>query len=379
MPLDELQILPVKTKRDLKSFIKLPGELYHNDPHWVPPLYLERKGILHPKKNPYYQHATVQLFLAKKGGRLVGRISAQLDQEYERIHKERVGHFGFFECINDPSVAKALFFAAENFLKSRQATRILGPFSFSINEESGLLIEGFEEPLMIMMPYNPKYYQSLIEGLGYSKAKDLYSWKYQIGEVPEAPAQLAKSLSGRPGLTIRNINKRHIQEDLEIVLKLFNSVWKNNWGFVPFTPAEVKATARNLKLFIDPETAVIAEVNGKPAGICVSIPNFYEFIADLRGRILPLGIFKLLWRIKKRKCQSSRLMLFGIKEEYRAGELGPLGVLLYVKIHQRAKRQGYKFGELGWTLEDNHPINAGIEFMGGKRYKTYRIYEKKIA
>jgi hypothetical protein len=188
MSSDELRIIPVRSRKELKEFVGLPYQLYRNDPHWIAPLFLERWETVHPKKNPYYRHANVQLFLAKKKGRTVGRISAQIDQEYEKFHQERVGQFGFFESENDPLVTEALFQAAENFLKENRATRSLGPFNFSINEELGLLVEGYDEPLMTMMPYNPPFYSSLLEGAGYKKAKDLYAWKYQIGAIPRDAA-----------------------------------------------------------------------------------------------------------------------------------------------------------------------------------------------
>jgi hypothetical protein len=339
---------------------------------------LERWSTLHPKKNPYYRHATVQLFLAKRNGRVAGRISAQLDHEYEKFHRERVGHFGFFECENDPQVAQALFNTAEGFLKGHGATRALGPLSFSTNEESGLLIDGYDQPLMIMMPYNPPFYASLIEAAGYKKAKDLYAWHYQVGKIPDAPMQIAEVVARHPGLVVRPLNQNDFEGDLEKIMEIFNSAWAENWGFVPLTQAEIHKAAKDLKLFMDPEIAFLAELNGEPIGMCLSAPNLYELTKGLKGRLFPLGIFRLLWRIKKKKYKNGRLMLLGIKKQYRGSALGALSVLLYVEIHRRGLKQGYDFGELSWTLEDNEKVNQGIEFMGGKRYKTMRIFEKKL-
>jgi len=372
----ELRIVPVKSRRELKEFVGLPYSLYKNDPHWIPPLFLERWDTLHPKKNPYYQHAEVQLFLAKRNGRLVGRISAQIDREYEKIHKERAGHFGFFESVRDPQVAAALLEAAEDFLKQKGATRSVGPFSFSINEESGLLIEGFDQPLMTMMPYNPPFYADLISHSGYLKAKDLFAWRYEVGQIPPDAAQVAEEVARYPGLTVRTVDMKNFKADLEKIIEIFNSAWSENWGFVPLTAAEVDKVARDLKLFIDPEGAFIAEVEGKPAAMVVAIPNLYELVAGLKGRLFPFGLFKLFYRIRRKRYRSGRLMLLGVKKEYRGTVLGGLSILLYSELHRRCLSKHIQWGELGWTLEDNKAVNAGIEFMGGRRYKRYRVYEK---
>lgn len=378
MPPADLRILPVQSKKQFREFLRLPYRLYRNDPHWIPPLYFERREALHPKKNPFYQHAEVQLFLAYKHNIPVGRISAQVDLEYEKFHGERVGHFGFFESENDFKTASALFAAAENFLNNKNATRSQGPFNFSINQESGLLVEGFDQPLMIMTPYNPPYYEDLLLGAGYQKAKDLYAWWYQAGNIPEGPTQIAEEVAKVPGLTVRGLEKKHIKRDLPKMMEVFNSAWSQNWGFVPLTEAEISQAARELKLLVDPSVAFLGELHGEPAGICLSVPNIYELIHDFRGRLFPINFLKLLWRIKKRKYKSARLMLLGVKKEFRGSALGGLSVLLYQQVAQRGYKAGFVGGELSWTLEDNVKINAGIEFMGGKKIKTFRIYEKRL-
>lgn len=377
MQSSKIEIIPVQSKKELKQFIQLPYDFYKQDKNWIAPLYLERTELLDPKKNPFFDHAKVQLFLAKKNGKIVGRISAQVDDEYEKFHQEKVGNFGFFESENDPKIARALLENAESFVKKLGAKKILGPFSLSINEESGLLIDGFDKPMMTMMPYNPPYYPALIEQAGFKKAKDLFAWYYEAGDLPEAPLQIANEVAKYPGLTVRPIGKKTFEEDIEKIMQVFNSAWSSNWGFVPLTPKELKKAAKDLKLFMDPEMAFLAEVNGNPAGICLAVPNLYELIRGLNGKLFPFGIFKLLWRVKKRKYKSARLMLLGVKKEYRGSILGGLSVLLYIEVHKRGLKQGYNWGELSWTLEDNEKINAGIEFMGGKKYKTYRVYEKQ--
>ncbi|MCP5468319.1 MAG: N-acetyltransferase [Deltaproteobacteria bacterium] len=378
MPSAELKIVPVETKSELKQFIGLPHQIYQNDPHWIAPLNFERKRLFNPKKNPFFQHAQVQLFLAKRNGEVVGRISAQIDEEYEKRHGKRVGHFGFFESENNPETARVLFEHAEDYLKKNRAVSVTGPFNFSINGESGLLVEGFDQPLTLMMPYNPPYYEKLIEENNYQKCKDLYAWNYLAGDIPDTPLQLAAELAKHPDLTVRPIRLSELEADLEKIMDIFNSAWANNWGFVPLQNYEVKQMAKDLKLFIDPKIALIAEIKGEPAAMCLTLPNFYEYIRGLNGKLFPLGFLKLLWRIKRRKCDNARLLLLGIKKEFRQHPFNMLSMLLYTEIHTRGKANGYMRGELSWTLEDNTSINQGIELMGGKRYKTYRIYEKEL-
>lgn len=378
MPPAELEIIPVQSKRDYKAFIELPYSLYRNDPHWIPPLRMERAEVVNPRKNPYYEHAQVRLFLAKRKGKTVGRISAQIDEEYEKFHQRRLGQFGFFECEDNSETSHALFQAAEKFLMENGASEFQGPYSFSINEECGLLVEGFDAPLMTMMPYNPPYYARLIEQEGYRKAKDLYAWKYWIGDVPKDPAEVAEQIRLYPGLSLRSVNMKDLKNELLKIIDILNSAWSENWGFVPFTENEVNKMAKDFKMFVDPEGILIVELEGQPIAMCVGVPNLYDMIHDLKGRLFPFGLFKLLWRIKKRKYESGRLLLLGVKKEYRNTALGALSFLLYVEIQKRSLALGMKWSELSWTLEDNKGVNAGIEFMGGKRYKTYRIYEKKV-
>ena len=375
----DLEIIPVKSKKDFKDFVKFPYDFYKNDPHWIPPLYMERMEALHPKKNPYYQHAQVQLFLAKKNGKVVGRISAQIDFEYEKLYKKRLGQFGFFECENNPETSHALFQAAEQFLKQNGVQEIQGPFNFSINEETGLLIHGFDQPLVLMMPYNPPYYSSLIEQEGYKKIKDLYAWKYDIGEISPDAQHIADEMKKHPGLIVRPINMKDLNNELRKIIDILNSAWSENWGFVPFTESEINKMAKDMKMFADPNGILIAELEGKPIAMVVMLPNIYDMISDLNGKLFPFGLFKLLWRIKKKKYKSGRMLLLGVKKEYRNTALGGMSILLYAESHRYGKEGNIQWGELSWTLEDNKAVNMGIEFMGGKRYKTFRIYQKEIS
>lgn len=377
--MNSFTIRPVVSRRELLDFVKLPWRIYHEDPAWVPPLIQERLDFLNPKKNPFFEHAEVGLFLATRNGKPVGRISAQVDRLHNEIHQDQTGFFGLFESEQDPTTAKALLETAQEWLCKRGMQKIRGPFSFSINEECGLLVKGFEHPPYVLMGHNPAYYPELIEKSGYGKVKDLYCWHYDATRpIPEAPMEIAEEVRKHPGLTIRELDPKNLERDVRILLDVFNAAWANNWGFVPLTEAEVKKAARDFKLILEPKLALIAEVDGKPAAISLALPNLHEAIRDLNGKLFPTGLFKLLYRIKRRKIHSARLMLLGVKQEYRGSVLGGLSVLLYVESHRRGQQIGCRGGELSWTLEDNEKINTGIQFMGGEHYKTYRIYEKVL-
>lgn len=374
--------ISLDAKKEVNEFIDLQWEIYKNDPHWVPPLVLERQEHFSPKKNPFFQHATVQLFVARNdAGKVVGRISAQLNSEYDKKYGKGTGFFGFFEAPNDPEVAKQLLAAAEAWCKERGCTKIQGPFNFSINDECGLLVKGFDSPPYLFMAHTPAYYQALVEGNGYQKAKDLIAWSYDITKpIPEPALQITDYVLATPGLKIRNIDMKNIHRDVRVILDVFNSAWSNNWGYVPLTEAELNKLAEDLKLIARPELIKIAEMEGKTAAILLSLPNLNEVIKDLNGCRNPLNFARLLYRVKTNKFTTARLVLLGIKKEFRGGVFagGSLSVALYVDAHKTSKALGYQKGELGWTLEDNEKINNGIELMGGVPYKIYRIYEKTI-
>lgn len=373
-------IRPVETASDLKKFIRLPWKIYKDDPAWIPPLLMERKEFLDPKKNPFFEHADVALFLAEKNGEPVGRISAQIDHLHNETHKEQTGFFGLFECIDDQDIANCLLNNAAGWLKSRGMKSIRGPFSFSINEELGVVVKGQEHPPFILMAHSRSYYEKLLESWGLKKLKDFFCWRYVSGRpVPEAALQLAEEARKQPGLVIREVDPKNMERDVRILIDVFNSAWQKNWGFVPLTENEIKKAAKDFKLLLEPKLALIAEVNGVPAAISLALPNLNEAIKDLNGKLFPFGLFKLLYRIKRKKIRSARLILLGIKKEFRKDALGAgLSVLLYVEKHRRSQELKHWGGELSWTLEDNQKINFGIEMMGGEHYKTYRVYEKSL-
>jgi hypothetical protein len=372
-------VTPVSGQHDLDAFIKLPFGLYQDDPNWVPPLiYLERHRF-DPKTNPFLQHADHQLFLAHRDGHLVGRISAQVDHEHNRFHQERTGFFGFFESVDDSEVAQALFRTAEGWLRDQGMEIARGPLSFSINQEVGLLIEGFDTPPMIMMPHSRPYYGRLIEGAGFGKVKDLYAWRYYTETVPPKARRAVDELRQRPDVTIRTGEIRRFDEEIATILDVFNSTWSDNWGFVPVTPAEAHRLGEELRQIADTNLVIIVEVGGRTAGVVLAAPNLNEAIRDLNGRLFPFGWAKLLWRLKVSRFKTGRLMILGVKREFRTRRYLAMAYLLCDEVYRRARDGGYEWAEFSWTLEDNNAVNTMIRNVGCHVYKTYRIYEKPLS
>jgi hypothetical protein len=378
------EIVPISfsSKKDIEQFIDFQWEIYRNDPAWVPPLKLERRDHINPKVNPYFEHAEMQLFLAKQGGKIVGRISANRNFEYDKRYGTGTGFFGLFECINDLEVAKALVRTAEEWCKARGCTRVMGPFSHSINDECGFLIKGFQFPPYVFMPHNPEYYPTFIEALGYSKIKDLIAWRYDLTKaLNDFTLEIASAVRSAEGLIVRDLDMNRFEDDFKTVLDIYNEAWEKNWGYVPFTEAEAKKFVKDAKLIIEPRTIKIAEVNGEPAAVTMMLPNLNEVIKDLNGAPSPLGLARLLWRAKVSKSfTSGRLIILGIRKKFRGGVFagGSLSVLLYVESHRSSQAIGWRDAELGWTLEDNEKINLGIQMMGGDPYKLYRIYSRDL-
>jgi len=372
-------VTPVSGRHDLNAFIKLPFRLYEDDPNWVPPLlYLERQRF-QPKTNPFLQHADHQLFLARRDGKVVGRISAQVDHEHNRFHQDRTGFFGFFESEDEPETARALLDAAEDWLRARDMEAVRGPLSFSINQEVGLLIDGFGMPPMIMTPHARPYYGPLIEEAGFHKVKDLYAWRYDTETVPPKARRAVDELRQRPDITIRTGDIRRFDEEIATILEVFNSTWSDNWGFVPVTPAEASHLGQEIRQIADTNLVIIVEVQGETAGVVLALPNFNEAIHDLNGHLFPLGWAKLLWRLKVSHLKTGRLMILGVKKEFRTRRYLALAYLLCDEVYRRARDGGYRWAEFSWTLEDNNAVNTIIRNVGCHIYKTYRLYEKPLS
>lgn len=375
---DAVQVSPALGVRGRMEFVRFGREVYRGDPNYRSLPDLLTWDRLRPGGNPWFEHGEAELFVARRGGEIVGRISAQVDHEHLRIHQDQAGFFGFFESIDDPEVARALFRAAEDWCRARGMERIRGPFSFSINEETGLLVKGFDSPNYVMMPHGKPYYEELLRGAGYEGVQDLFAWRYIREHPPEQVIQIAEAVAEYPGLVVRPLDKSRINEELEIIMSIFNDAWSRNWGFVPLTPAEVAEIAKQFKLIADPELCLIAEVDGKPAAMAVALPNIHESTQDLDGRLFPLGWAKLLYRLGRKPPTSFRQILLGVRREFRGSTLGGLSLLLYVTIHRNAYRRGYREAEASWTLSDNDRINMGMQFMGAEHYKTYRMFEKAL-
>ncbi|HYS11603.1 MAG TPA: N-acetyltransferase [Myxococcales bacterium] len=379
-----VEIRPVESKKELETFLRVPWTLgMKSDPNWVPPLLDDYRRSLDPKKSPFLKHGEVRCFLALRDGQPVGRISAQIDTDFDKQWPDEKGvaFFGFFDSADDPAVARALFEAAAGWARSKGRTRLRGPFTLDSKGEVGVLIEGFDTPPRIGMPHNRPYVGPLIESAGLIKAKDFYAWWYTSGHIDERTQKIAARTLQLPNVRVRPMDLAHFRREIGIVRDVYNSAWAQNWNFTPFTADELEIIATEYKMFVDTEIALVAEVDGKPAAMCFAIPDVNEMVKDFDGELMkrPLNLAKLLWRLKFRRPKHARLLLLGVKEEYRASHrYGTLAAVLYVEVARRGGARGYVGGELSWTLEDNVMINRGIERMGARKYKTYRVYQKEI-
>ena len=377
--MNQVHIEPVADRKGVEALVTFPFELYRGDPNWVPPLIEERVAVFDRRKNPFYEHAEYQLFLARRDGRLVGTIGAVINQNHNTFHNEQMGGFGFFETIDDREVADALLDAAESWARSRGSKIMRGPFNFSTNEEVGTLVDGFHEPPMVMMTYNPRYYPSMIESHGYTKAMDLYAYIFDVAaDLAAAPQKLfhaaEKSMQSQ-GIHVRPVDMRHFDRDVAVIKEVYNQAWARNWGFVPMTDHEIDHLAQSLKPVLDPTLVLIAETaDGKPAGVSLTLPDLHQALRwSGGGHQWPLGLLKFMWH--KRKVDQARLLIMGMVEADRG--LGADAVF-YIETARAALARGYKRLETSWILESNTMMNRIIQRMGGQRYKTYRIYERPL-
>lgn len=380
-PPPALHVTEVRNRRAIVRFLEMPRALYADDPNWVAPLLFERLNHLNPRKNPFFDHAEAAFWIAWKDGRAVGRISAQVNQMHLDQHGDGTGHFGFLEAEDDPEIFALLLDTAEAWLRERGLTRVLGPYSLSINDESGLLVDGFDTPPSLMMGHGRPYYDRQMDARGYVKAKDLIAYDYDLTtEPPETLRAFIRKAQGENELTFRPMNMARYDEELAMIVDIFNDAWADNWGFLPFAEPEMRYLAKNLKPLVKAEYVSIAEISGEPAAMAVSLPNINAAIADLDGRLLPFGWAKLLWRIKVRGVDSARLPLMGVRRRFQGTPLSTalmLGVIDSLRVYHRD--HGTKRAELSWILEDNRPVRKLIEMFGGRPYKTYRLYAKDLA
>ncbi len=380
---NQLTVRAVRTAKEAQQFLDLPYRLYRNHPYWVPPLRLAQKDILDTKKHPFYKTADVEKFLAFRGDKVVGRVMAIVNHASNEFHQEHAGHFGFFECENDPEAANALFDAAREWLRDRATDVIRGPFNPSTNYECALLVEGFDSLPTVMMTYNFDYYGELIEQYGFKKAVDLFA--YNIGvkgfNYSEKLNRVARRLKSKYGIQVRNINLKNFASEVETVRRIYNDAWSDNWGFVPVSDEEFTHIAKDLKQIVDPSVVFVAEQLDektgvrRPIGFFLAIPDINRALKKVTdGRLLPLGLLKLLWH--SRKIDFIRIVTMGvIKEQQNLG----IAAVFYDAIYNEAANVGkYPNGEMSWVLENNLMMNRSAELIGGKVAKVYRIYEMPI-
>jgi hypothetical protein len=375
-----LDISPVASKRDFRAFIGLPWQVYDREKHpqWIPPLRLMVEEALDTRKNPFYKRADRELFLARRDGRVVGRIAAIENRAHNEFHRDRVGFFGFFECEDDQEAASALLAAAEGWLQSRGLDTMRGPMSPSTNHECGLLVRGYRFEPTFLTPWNPRYYPTLLEGAGFAGVKDLLAYFIPMADerfaLPPEFEEHAKRALERSSVTFRDLDLKHFDREIELCWEVYNSAWEENWGFVPMTREEFLYMAKELKPLLVPEFAFFAEVNGAPAGFMIVVPDFNQVFKRIRtGRLLPTGIFKLL--LGKRRLRSGRVILLGVKREYRTRSIFQL---FGHEVYRRGRAYGAVGAEASWVLEDNELMNKPLRALGAKEYRRWRIYERRI-
>jgi len=391
VPLPEIAVEVAQDPAVLREFIRLPWRIYRGDPYWVPPLLIDVEKLLDRKRHPFHRHAEVEYFVARRaataranqvpgshsGGRpgeVIGRIAAIVNHEHNRVHQEQTGFFGFFESIDDHRVTAALLNAAASWLRERGMERMRGPANFSSNEEWGLLIDGFDSSPMVMMTYNPRYYADHLERCGLAKAKDVVAYSLGVANLPERLMATLRRIHLQSKVTVRKLNMKRFDAEVGIVRTLYNQAWERNWGFVPMTEAEIDHMARELKPVVDPDLVLFAEVEGKPIGFALALPNAYQALRRANGRLLPFGLIRIL--LESRRIRHLRVLTLGVLPQYR--NLGA-DALLYLGLCDSAAAKGYVGSELSWILEDNLLMRRAIERFGARVYKSYRLYERPLA
>lgn len=370
--MEKIEIKKVESSTDLMTFIKFQWEIYKGSNYWVPPLIMDRKKILSKEKNPFFQHAEADYFLAYKNGKLSGRIAAIKNDLHNQYHNDKVGFFGFFECLNEQEVANKLFDTAKIWLKEKGLTEMRGPANPSSNDEYGLLIDGFDDEPRLLMTYNPEYYITLCENYGFTKAKDLFAYKLERDKTVSSDKlkRVAEIAQKRSGIKISQLNIKDFDKELDKVKYVYNKAWAPNWGFVPMTDAELDAMAADLKPLVEPSLVLFGEIDGKLIGFALVMLDYNYIFKQMNGRLFPFGFLKMF--TQKKNIKWARIITLGIIPEYQKKGLD---AVFYWEIVNRAAKIGIFLGEASWILEDNEMMNRGAHVMNGEVYKKYRIYE----
>ncbi|MBI2901400.1 MAG: GNAT family N-acetyltransferase [Planctomycetes bacterium] len=370
-----VEISTVRSARDLDTFLRLPWRIYRQDSNWVPPLLSSERKILDRARNPFWAHAEAEHFLARRGGEPVGRVSAILNPRHNEVHGGKTGFFGWFECEQDPEAAQPLLRAAEEWLRSKGMESSLGPANPSLNDTAGMLVDGYEWPPFILMTHNPRYYADLVAGAGYRKAMDLLAYLIVHTDVDrEKVDRIAERVRSSAKISLRTIDMGRFEEELRLVTEIYNDAWEKNWGFVPMSQEEIRFAAEDMKAIVLPELVYFAEVGGEVAGFALALPNINLALKKCNGRLWPFGWFHFL-KFRLRKIPTFRVVALGIRKKFQS--LG-LGTLFYQKYLDQHPERGYVAAEMSWILESNEAMNRPARLMGGKHYKTYRMYEKGL-
>ncbi len=374
--MSKIEVKTLHPQKDIVKFLKFAWKIYKDDPNWVPPLMMDKKKLLNKNKNPFFKTSQMEMFMAYKGGEPVGRIAAIKNDTHNKIHKENIGFFGFFECINDQEVANALLDTAKDWLKSKGLNAMRGPANPSSNDEFGMLLEGFDDPPRLMMTYNPEYYLELMDNYGIKKIKDLYAYRIDNKELlkSEKLIRVADIAKRRSKVEIKQINLKEFKSELEKVKEVYNKAWAPNWGFIPMTDEEIDNLAKELKPLVEDSLVLFAEVEGKTVAFALVMLDYNELFKDFDGKLFPFNVIKLF--TKRKKITWARILTLGIIPEYQKRGID---ALLYYEITKRAEKLGIMKGEASWILEDNEMMKRGAEqVMNGKVYKKYRVYQMDI-
>lgn len=365
----------VTTREERKQFLEFLYSHYEGDEHWIAPLRMEQKKLIDKEKNAFYNNGNIAMFLAEQNGKVCGRIAAIEDHRFNDFHDSNIGFFGFFECIDDESVAKLLFKVATDWLAEKGYDDVLGPSNPSMMDEIGILIDGFQFDPSIMMPYHKPYYDKLIKSAGLEKEMDMFAFRVTQETVSFDRMYRAEEVVKRryPRLRIREVDLKNIEEEVETVRKIFNEAWKDNWGFIPLTKEELAATANDFKMILDPKVAHIAEIGGEPIAFSIALPDLNQVLKLMDGKLFPFGIFKLLWH--KRNINRIRTALMGVMPQYQGKGID---ALLHKEAILNGREVGYKSSELSWVLETNTNMIRVAERLGAKIEKTYRMYRKEL-